>query len=384
MKKTLMGNHAAAVAVRLARTEVVAAYPITPQTQVVEALAEMKASGEFAGRFVKVESEHSAMACLVGAAQTGVRCFTATSSQGLAYMHEMLHWAAGARLPIVMAEVNRALGAPWILWTDQTDSLAQRDTGWLQFYCSSNQEILDTTLLAFKVAEELSLPVMVNYDGFTLSHTYEPVDVPAQELVDRFLPKHDFALALDLADPKAFSALPKPQEYFRLRRRMAADMGRAHQVIASVEDEFARLFGRSYSAVEAYKADDADALLVTTGAPASTALDAVDELRKEGFKAGNLRIRQFRPFPAEALRAYARPGRNLVVVDRNFSMGQEGIFCEELKSALYPLKERPQVFGTVAGLGGGDITVELLKEIWLDAKQGRGDALQPVWMEDAR
>ena len=384
MKKTLMGNHAAATAVKLARTEVVAAYPITPQTQVVEALAEMKASGEFTGRFVKVESEHSAMACLVGSAQTGARSFTATSSQGLAYMHEMLHWAAGARLPIVMAEVNRALGAPWILWTDQTDSLSQRDTGWMQFYCSSNQEILDTMLIAFKVAEQLSLPAMVNYDGFTLSHTYEPVDVPSQELVDKFLPKLDYEFAVDLENPRAFSALPKPQEYMRLRRRMAADMARGQKVIAAAEDEFARLFGRSYSAVEGYKAEDADTLLVTTGAPASTALDAVDELRKEGFKAGNLRVRQFRPFPAEALRAYAKPGRNMVVVDRNISIGHHGIFCEEIKSALYPLKERPQVFGTITGLGGGDITVELLKEIWLDAHQGRGEALEPVWMEDAR
>ncbi|MBI3297243.1 MAG: pyruvate ferredoxin oxidoreductase [Elusimicrobia bacterium] len=384
MRKALMGNNAAAAAVKLARVEVVSAYPITPQTQVVEALADMKASGEFPGRFVRVESEHSAMACLVGAAQAGARTFTATSSQGLAYMHEMLHWASGARLPIVMADVNRALGAPWILWTDQTDSLSQRDTGWLQFYCSTNQEILDSLLIAYRAAEALLLPVMVNYDGFTLSHTYEPVDVPAQEAVDRFLPPLNYQYALDLANPRAFSALPKPKEYMRLRRRMAADMDRATVTVAAIEDEFARAFGRRYAAVEPYRTDDAETLLVVSGAPASTALEAVDRLRAEGLRAGSLRIRQFRPFPAAVLRAYAGRERRFVVVDRNFSMGHHGIFCEELKSALYGVKGRPKVFGTVAGLGGGDITVELLEEIWRDADAGRLDEREPLWMEDAR
>lgn len=384
MKKTLMGNHAAATAVRLARTGVVAAYPITPQTQVVEALAEMKASGEFAGRFVRVESEHSAMACLVGAAQAGARTFTATSSQGLAYMHEMLHWVSGARLPVVMAEVNRALGAPWILWTDQTDSLAQRDTGWLQFYCSTNQEILDATLIAYRVAEELLLPVMVCYDGFTLSHTYEPVDVPDQAAVDRFLPPIQYPYALDMKEPRAFSALPKPQEYFRLRRRMDADMQRAHEEVAVAEESFAEVFGRRYAAVEGYKAEDAEVLLVTSGAPASTALEAVDRLRAKGLKAGNLRIRQFRPFPTAQLRGFLKPGVKLAVVDRNYSMGHHGIFCEEIKSALYAMKEPPPVFGYVAGLGGGDITVELLCEAWEDCAAGRGDLNAAVWLEDAR
>lgn len=384
MKKTLMGNHAAAAAVRLARAGVVAAYPITPQTQVVEALAEMKATGEFPGRFVRVESEHSAMACLVGAAQAGARTFTATSSQGLAYMHEMLHWVSGARLPVVMAEVNRALGAPWILWTDQTDSLAQRDTGWLQFYCSTNQEILDAHLIAYKAAERLLLPAMVAYDGFTLSHTYEPVDVPDQEAVDRYLPPLEYPYALDVKDPKAYSALPKPQEYFRLRRRMAADMERAHAVVAEAEEEFAKAFGRRYAAVEGYRAGDAEVLLVTSGAPASTALEAVDRLRAKGRKAGNLRIRQFRPFPREALKRHLRPGVKLAVVDRNFSMGHHGIFCEEIKSALYGLPDAPEVRGYVAGLGGGDITPELLCEAWEDCAAGRPDGFKPVWMEDAR
>ena len=383
MKKVLMGNHAAAVGAKLARTGVVSAYPITPQTQVVELLAEMKASGEFAGEFIKVESEHSAMAALIGAAHAGARTFTATSSQGLAYMHELLHWASGARLPVVMVDVNRALAAPWILWTDQTDSLSQRDTGWLQFYCSDNQEVLDTVLMAFKISERTRLPSMVVLEGFTLSHTYEPVDVPAQELVDEFLPPFAPREVLDPSAPASFGALPSPKTYFRLRRRLASDMEAALGVIKEVGAEFGRLFGRPYGLIESYRAEDAEALLVTSGAVSSTARAAVDELRAEGRPAGVLRMRTFRPFPSADLRRLVRPDVPLAVVDRNYSMGHHGIFCEEIKSALYSLPRRPAVRGYVAGLGGGDITVELLKEIWRETRDAAEDEAA-VWMEDPR
>lgn len=384
MKKVLMGNHAAATAANLARVDVVAAYPITPQTQVVEMLAEMQARGEFKGRFIKVESEHSAMAVCVGAATTGARTFTATSSQGIAYMHEMLHWASGARLPIVMAEVNRALGAPWILWTDQTDSLSQRDTGWMQIYCSGGQEILDSLLLAYRVSEEVLLPAMVVYDGFVLSHTYEPVDVPSQEDADLFLSRPDYPFRLDPRKPAAYSALPSPQQYFRLRYRMNHDMQKALEAFDRAALEFQRIFGRSYGAVEPYLCDDAETILVTSGAAASTARAAVDELRKEGHKAGNLKMRIFRPFPSQALSRLPSPVKRLAVVDRNFSQGHHGIFFEEIKSALYGRPQSPEVLGFVAGLGGGDITPELLKEIWHMAHEGKADPLKPVWMEDPR
>lgn len=384
MRKVLMGNHAVAWGARLARVEVASAYPITPQTQTVELLAEWEASGEFKGRFLRVESEHSAMAALLGAATAGARTFTATSSHGLAYMHEMLHWISGARLPVVLANVNRALAAPWSLGTDQTDSLSQRDTGWIQFYCSDNQEVLDTILMAYKVSEEVGIPSMVVLDGFILSHTYEPVEIPPQEAVDRYLPEWKPRAVLDPGSPASFGGLAPVPQYFRLRRRLAADMERAKAAIAEAGGRFGDAFGRSYDLIEGYQSEDAEALLVTSGAAGATAKAAVDSLRAEGRKAGSLRFRVFRPFPREALLEHVRPGVPLAVVDRNFSQGHHGIFCEEIKSALYAEPQAPEVHGFVAGVGGGDVTVELLKEIWLETRSGKPRSAAPVWMEDAR
>lgn len=384
MKKVLMGNHAATLGAVLSRAQVVAAYPITPATQVVELVAEMEAKGEYKGRFMRVESEHSAMAALLGAASAGARTFTATSSQGLAYMHELLHWVSGARLPVVMVDVNRALASPWNLWTDQTDSLSQRDTGWIQLYCATNQEVLDTVLQAYKIAERVQLPAMVVLDGFTLSHVYEPVEVPTQEAADAFLPPWDAPRRLDPAAPAGFGALEGPKEYLRLRKRIALDMERAEDETERVGAEFGRLFGRDYGVVETYRTADADTVLLTSGAVGSTAKQAVDELREAGKKAGVVRVRLFRPFPAKTLRRVLRKGQRVAVVDRNYSQGQQGIFCEELKAAMYGLDERPEIYGYVAGLGGGDITVELLKEMWLETDAGKADRLEPVWMEDPR
>ncbi len=384
MKKVLMGNHAAAMGAMLAKVDVVSAYPITPQTQVVEFLAEQKAKGAFAGQYLKVESEHSAMAELLGAATAGARCFTATSSQGLAYMHELLHWVAGARLPVVMVDVNRALAAPWNLWTDQSDSLSQRDTGWMQFYCSTNQEVLDTVIMAYRIAEEVHLPAMVVLDGFTLSHTYEPVDIPDAERVDAFLPRYAPSQILDTKTPLSFGALAQPKEYFRLRRRMAADMKRAEDVIMTVGRDFGESFGRRYGLFDAYRCDDADAILVTSGAVGCTAKAAVDALREKGYAAGNLRLRVFRPFPADALAAFVRPGIPLAVIDRDYSPGGTGIWFEEIKAALYSREVRPPVYGFIAGLGGGDITSELLQEAWLKTLSGRAAEAEASWVEDAR
>lgn len=384
MKKVLMGNHAAAVAAALARVDVVSAYPITPQTQSVELLAEMEEKGEFQGRFMPVESEHSAMAALLGAASAGARTFTSTSSQGIAYMHELLHWVSGARLPVVMAEVNRALAAPWNLWADQTDSLSQRDTGWMQFYCSDNPEILDTVLMAYRVAEQALVPAMVVYDGFILSHTYEAIEVPSQEEVDRFLPAYRPKQVLDCERPMAFGSLAGPREYIRLRRRLDADMKQALFLAEEAGREFEKIFGRKYGLWEEYRCEDAEAILVVSGAPGSTAKEAVDALRRRGRRAGCLRMRVFRPFPAAALRRFVRARTPLAVVDRNCSPGAGGIFFQEIKAALYSHPAPPEVFGFIAGLGGGDITQELLEEIWLEAADKRADASEPVWMEDAR
>lgn len=378
-----MGNHAAAAAAALARVQVSVGYPITPQTQIFELLAEMKAKGELPGEFIAAESEHSVMAAMLGAATAGARTFTATSSHGLAYMHELLHWVAGARLPCVMVNVNRALAAPWNLWTDQTDSLSQRDTGWMQLYCSTNQEILDTVLMAYKVAERVQLPAMVVLDGFTLSHSYEPVDVPSQAEVDAFLPPFKPELVLDPKNPMTFGALAGPKDYFRLRRRMAADMAEAEDAIDEVGREFGRAFGRSYGQLDAYRCEDAQTVLVTSGAVGSTARAAVDALRERGFSAGNLRLRAFRPFPAKALRAFTRPGMRLAVVDRSYSPGAGGIWAQEIKAALF---SRPSVavHGYVAGLGGGDITVELLQEVWQRVHDAPRAEPEPTWVEDPR
>ena len=230
MKKVITGSHAVSHAVRLSRAEVITAYPITPQTSIVELLSEFCASGELKANFVKVESEHSAMATLIGSEAAGARSFTATSSHGLALMHEMLHWALGARLPIVLANVNRAMGTPWSIWVDHNDSLSQRDTGWIQVYAESGQEVLDSIIMAFKIAEQIRLPFMVNLDGFLLSHTVEPVDIPEQEVVDQYLPPLHLDNILDVDDPHAIGNLTTPDYYFELRYKAQKAFERKYQI----------------------------------------------------------------------------------------------------------------------------------------------------------
>lgn len=356
MKKVIMGNHAVSYAVMLARSEVIAAYPITPQTQIVEELSNICAEGKLRAKFIKVESEHSAMACCVGASAAGSRAFTATSSQGLALMHEMLHWAAGARLPIVLAEVNRALGPGWNIWADQSDSLAQRDTGWLQFYCTSNQEILDSILIAYRLAEKVSLPTMVVYDAFYLSHTYEAVDIPAAEQVDRFLPPFQPEFKLDVDNPMALGSLTTPEYYMEMRHEIEEATEVVHSLMPKIYGEFAGIFGRTYDVIEPYECAGAPLVLVTSGTVSSTARMVIDKLRSQGKGVGLLNVRMFRPFPARKLRETLRGVKKIAVIDRNISFGQGGIFAQELKAALCNEPERPQVFGFVAGLGGRDIT----------------------------
>lgn len=382
MKKVMVGNHAVAWGVRLARVEVISAYPITPQTQVVEKLSEMCADGTLAARFIKVESEHSAMAAVIGASATGVRAFTASSSHGLLYMHEMLHWAAGGRLPIVMADINRAIGPGWNIWTDQNDSLSQRDTGWVQLYCETNQEVVDTTIMAFKLAEQLSVPVMLMLDGFYLSHTAEPVDVPDQELVDRFLPKRVAPYKLDVDSPHAFGALVRPDAYMEMRFLQQEALNKVPDALEVIEKDWRRMFGRSYGAVEAYCTEGAELLLVTSGTVTSTARAVVDARRAAGERVGLLKVKMFRPFPTALLREALRGVPRVAVLDRNVSPGHGGIFAEELRSALYDLPdaERPELFGFVLGLGGRDITPAVIDEVIEKARSATAPGREDLWV----
>jgi len=363
MEKVIMGNHAVSYGAMLARAQVIAAYPITPQTQIVEMLSELCADGLLDAKFIKVESEHSVMAACIGASSAGARAFTATSAHGLALMHEMLHWATGARLPIVMANVNRAMGPGWSIWTDQTDSLAQRDTGWLQFYCESNQEVLDTVIQAFKIAEQVLLPTMLVLDAFFLSHTEEPVDIPDQELVDSYLPPYQARYKLDPDDSHAFGALVAPDHYMELRYKIQQAMEEAVEVARQADEEFRKVFGRSYGLVEKYRLEDAEVILVTSATITSTARVVVDELREEGHKVGLLKVRLFRPFPVEDVREALASARKVAVLDRNISFGHGGIFAEEIRSALYNGAHRPPIFGFIIGLGGRDVTPASIRGI---------------------
>ena len=380
MKKVIEGSHAVSEAVRLARVQVVSAYPITPQTHIVEALSEYIEDGSLNARYVNVESEHSAMASVIAASSTGVRTFTATSSQGLALMHELLHWASGGRLPIVMAEVNRALAPGWNIWMDQTDSLAQRDTGWIQFYCEDGQEVLDTTLMAFKLAESVNLPVMVVLDAFFLSHTFEPVDIPDQQTVDEFLPPFEPRISIDFENPCNLYQMAAPSHYMEMRYSIQQAMEMVQDRFQRVEEQFHETFGRQYGPVEAVHCEDADVVLVMAGTAASTCRHVVSELRKKGEKAGLLKMKMFRPFPSETVREILKNTRKVAVVDRNFSFGASGIFAQELKAALCNCESRPKVFGYIAGLGGRDLTPEALEDIYYQTRQRSEPEPESVWV----
>ncbi|HPM76792.1 MAG TPA: pyruvate ferredoxin oxidoreductase [bacterium] len=368
MKKVLMGNHAASYAAMRCKVKVVAAYPITPQTQIVEELSEMCADGRLDAKFLKVESEHSALASIIAASSAGVRTFTATSANGLALMHELLHWAAGARLPIVMVNVNRAMAPGWSIWSDQTDSLSQRDTGWIQVYAEDNQEVFDSVVQAFKLAEQVRLPVMVCYDAFFLSHTYEPVDIPDVGLVDKFLPPYDPEIYLNPSDPRSFNALVMPDLYLEMRYKMQVAMDKSKDVAREVGREFGEVFGRSYDLVEAVDCDDAETVLITTSTTSSPGRVIVKKLREQGRKVGLLKLRFFRPFPNEDICRVLAGKKRAVVIDRNISFGKSGIWADEIRGALTLIDDRPDVYCYITGLGGRDITPQVIEEIIADAE----------------
>ena len=382
MKKVLMGNHSVSYGVRLARVEVISAYPITPQTQIVEELSELCANGELDAKFIKVESEHSAMASCIGASAAGARAFTATSSQGLALMHELLHWASGARLPIVLANVNRALGPGWSIWSEQTDSLAQRDTGWLQFYCETNQEVLDTVVQAFRIGEQLSLPVMLVLDAFVLSHTYEVVDIPDQKVIDSYLPPYEPKYKMDVDEPHAFGALVTPDNYYEMRYKIQKAMERAPEVAERADQEYREIVGRGYGIVEPLELEDAELVVVSAGALSSNVKAVVREYRKKGIKVGLLRMRMFRPFPVQKVRSLLLNKPKIAVIDRNISFGASGIFYQELKAALYGQNggREPTVFGFIIGLGGRDITLQDIRDIIDFALEAEKPEEDIIWM----
>lgn len=368
MPQTIMdtGNHIAGYACRAARAEVIAAYPITPQSPVVEQIAEFVEKGEMNAKYIRVESEHSAMSACIGAAAAGARTFTATSSHGLALMHEMLQWAAAARLPIIMSVVNRAMGPGWNIWADFSDSLSQRDTGWLQFYCADNQEIFDTIIQAYKLCEDerVAMPAMICHEGFILSHTSMPVEIPDQSEINEFLPPYNPSWELDVDKPVTHGSLIYPEWYMEFRYFMHEALENAIKLIPEIDKEYGRRFGREYGGhLECYRCEDADLLLLSMGTIGSEAKTAVDRLRNRGHKVGVVRVRVFRPFPKEQIRNVAEKPRMLTVIDRHISYGMEGPLFTETKASLYEKKEAPLMAGYIAGLGGRDVTYPVIEEI---------------------
>jgi pyruvate ferredoxin oxidoreductase alpha subunit len=347
MKKIATGNKAIGEAVRQARPDVVAAYPITPQTEIVESIADFVTGGQLASQYIPVESEHSAMAACIGGSIAGGRTFTATSSQGLAYMHEMTNWAAGARLPIVMANVNRTLAPGWNIWAEHTDAMQERDTGWLQVWVSTVQETYDTILMAFRIAEhnDVLLPVMVNLDGFTLSHIMQPLDTVEP---GDFIPPIHRQDIVDPNHPGGYGTITGPSDYFRFRWEIERSMRDSVKVIEETQEAFSQRFGRKYGLTEEYRCNDADVVVISLGTLGKEAEVAIDILRNEGIRAGSMRLRWFRPFPHLDL-----AGKEVVVIDRDYSFGFGGVLAHAVRS-----KNLVKVYSVIAGLGGQEVTYD--------------------------
>ncbi len=358
----LTGNQAVAWGARLARPKVVPVYPITPQTPVLEQLTEFAAEGTFDAEIITPESEHSVMSACIPASLVGTRVFTATASQGLLLMHELLHYASGARAPIVMVNVNRTVASPWAFWPDQTDSLSQRDTGWIQYYVESAQEALDTVLQAFRVAEQVLLPTMVNLDAFYVSHALEPVDVPQQSLVDGYLPAFDPPHRLDTERVESWGNVATQDMYFRHRQALGEAMAQVPALAAQADFDWAKLTGRSHGVIERYRCDGAHTAIVTMGSMCGTARDAVDAMREAGLAVGLVKVRLFRPLPTAGLREALAGFDDVIVLDRNYSPGYGGVLHQELRSALYGSAVTPRIHGLLAGVGGVNVSPAKIAE----------------------
>ena len=377
---------------KLSRVQVIAAYPITPQSKIPETLIKYVESGALEAEFIRVESEHSALTVCISASTVGARVFTATAANGLAYMHEQLHWAAGARLPIVMALANRGLGAPWTIFNDMQDSISQRDTGWMQVYCRDNQEIVDSVIMAYKICEQIHVPMMVCFDGFVLSHTVMPVEIPDQKQVDVFLPPYVPHLQVDgpepininpvmLADPRANAENVLCPSYMGFRMRLQETLQGAEDLILKVGREFGEIFGRSYECLLwKYRTEGADTLLLTMGSLANEASLAVDQLRDQGHKAGVVALRVFRPFPGEALRIALSDARHVVIFDKNISYGNEGATCTETKAALFGCGKHPTITNYIVGLGGKNVVADDLVGATVNALEHKVEGNGPRWL----
>lgn len=376
------GNEAVALGVRLARPHVISAYPITPQTTVVERLSEMVEDGSLKSEFMHVESEHSALSACMGASSIGARTFTATSSQGLQYMAECLHYASGGRFPIVMMNANRSLALPWSIYGDQRDSLSLLDSGWMQVYAEDAQESLDMVIQSYAIAENPSVltPVMLNLDGFALTHTYEVLEVPRSEDVDEFLPAFRTPYRMDLDHPKnmAFSTGPGDNMQFKYQQHKA--MLDAKQVIRNTDESFFQKFGRRHGGIaEEYRCSDAELVLVTLGSVTGTCRVVVDELRKEGWKVGLLKIRFMRPFPEKEIIELSRRTKAIGVIDKDLSFGYEGTVYTNVNSALAKAGTGILTLNFIAGLGGRDISRQDIRQMFLHLKEGlRGEKKRSV------
>lgn len=387
------GNVAAAIGVKLARAQVIAAYPITPQTPLTEKLSELVESGKLDAEYVLVESEHSAMAVCIAAATAGARAFTATSANGLLYMNEQLHWAVGARLPLVMCVANRGVGAPWTVWNDQQDSMSQRDVGWIQLYCNDHQQIIDTTIKAFRLAQTLSIPVMVCYDGYLLSHTYMPFDQPEQAGVDAFLPPFTPEHFLNPEEPGNFNTVTLPDVrpgvdgemkpgYIEIRHNLQEDLRAAIPAYERIDREFAAAFGRGGSPlIEEYRCDDADFVTVCLGSLSYQLRDVIDTMREDGFAIGVMGVQMYRPFPDQAIVKALAGKRCVIVFEKALSYGNQGPLFADIKAALYCCDEKPRIKNYILGLGGREIKTQHLIDA-LTESCGTPEAIDdvPSWL----
>ena len=379
-REMLLGSEAIAEGVKLSKPGVIPAYPITPQTHIIEVLSEMVDNGEINAKFIKVESELSAAAAALGSATAGVRTFTATSSHGLALMHEILHWIPGSRVPLVMVNANRAIGAPWNIWTDQTDSMTQRDLAWLQVYCANSQEALDTIIQAFYISEKILLPVMVMIDGFILSHTMEAVEIPEQQTVDSFLPEYRPELFLTPEKPYTFNAAAKGDIFYILKKDIQKTLENSFDTIEECHKKFKNIFNREYKLIHSYNIE-ADTVFLVCGALEGTIKVAIDKMKAQGKNVGLVRLRYFRPFPYKELREILKDKKRVIILNKSMSYGANGHITQEVKSALYNSGINPEIYDIIVSLGGKDIFPETLINIVESLPKYKKNLDEPIWID---